>query len=246
MQDLSNIDKSLPTISVIIVCRNAKYLLEETLCNIDALKDPRIQTIVVDGNSTDGTKSLLNLWKARLFYFISEEDKGIYDAMNKGWSIARSESYILFLGAGDYILQLPKNEELFDSHGCLHSVIIGDCLMGRTLFTSRWDSGMRFHNTAHHQALLVHKPINAKPPFDCSLNIFADWDFNLRLFYAGVRAKRVDRFRSFAKPNGVSAHPDIAEVVKVAKRHSGSWAGWVAWARYRVFLLNRALWISKE
>lgn len=228
-------------ISIVIVCRNAHDLLERTLRGIQALGDARVQTIVIDGQSADGTRALLESKRDELFHFVSEQDRGIYDAMNKGWRAAPEDSYILFLGAGDQVLTLPANDEMVDASGLPAPVVMGDCMVGNTLFTSRWDPGMRFHNTAHHQSLLIHKSIHPAPPFDDSLRIFADWDFNLRLFRTGIRARRVERFRAFAAPGGVSARPDLEEVRRVARRHGGAWAGWVAWARFRAFLAWRQL-----
>lgn len=235
----SGYSTSRRTICVVIVCRNARLLLERTLLSVQGLNDPRLQTIVIDGHSTDGTLELLDCWRDKLLCFTSEPDTGIYDAMNKGWRAAPDKSYILFLGAGDYVLELPKIEEMVGGGGTLPSVIMGDCMVGKTLFTSRWDTRMRFYNTAHHQSLLIHKSIHPTPPFNDTFRIFADWDFNLRLLRSGIRAKRVERFRSFAEPDGVSARPDLAEVKRVARLHSGAWAGWVAWARYKAFFVWR-------
>jgi len=208
---------------------------------MDTLGDPRVRLVVIDGASSDGTGGLLNHWANRLLFWVSEPDSGIYDAMNKGWLAAEEDSYVIFLGAGDKVLALPAPEDTVNDDGTMAPVLIGDCLIGASLFVSRWDRGMRFHNTAHHQALLIHKSLHTNPPFDSRLRIFADWDFNLRLFHAGIRAKRVDSFRAYAEPDGVSSKPDLREVVAVATRHGGRWAGLVAWLRYRAFLLWRAL-----
>ena len=228
-------------ISVIIVCRNARNALERTLRHTLMLGDERVRLIVIDGASDDGTVSLLHAWRGRLFHCVSEPDSGIYDAMNRGWLAATDDSYVMYLGAGDKVLTLPAPEDTLNADGSLSPVLLGDCLVGDSLFVSRWDRSMRHHNTAHHQALLVHKSLHPAPPFDSRLRIFADWDFNLRLFHAGVRAKRVERFRAYAEPDGASANPDLSEVVAVATRHGGAWAGCVAWARYRAFLVWRAL-----
>lgn len=228
-------------ICVVIVCRDARSLLEKTLLNIQGLDDPRLQVIVIDGQSTDGTLQLLNSWREKLLHFESEPDTGIYNAMNKGWRAAPEDSYILFLGAGDYILELPKFEEMIGADGAVPLVIMGDCMIGNALFISRWDGRMRFYNTAHHQSLLIHKSIHPDPPFNDTLRVFADWDFNLRLLRSGIQAKRVKRFRSFAEPGGVSARPNLIEIKKVARFHSGAWAGWVAWARYKAFFVWRKI-----
>lgn len=226
-------------ISVIIVCRNAGAALERTLRHMQALGDPRLRLIVIDGASTDCTTSVLDAWREQLHYCVSEPDMGIYDAMNKGWRAAVDDSYILYLGAGDSILTLPTPEETANPDGSTAPIVIGDCMIGDSLFVSRWDRSMSFHNTAHHQSLLIHKEVHPEPPFDASLRIFADWDFNLRLFHAGIHAKRVESFCAYAEPDGKSSNPDLHEVKKVAQRHGGAWAGYFAWTRYRTFLTWR-------
>jgi glycosyltransferase involved in cell wall biosynthesis len=228
-------------ISVIIVCRNSGASLERTLLYMHELNDPRLRLIVIDGASTDGTATLLSVWRDRLHHFVSEPDNGIYDAMNKGWRAAIENSHVLYLGAGDWPLTLPTSEETRNPDGTPVPVIIGDCVIGDSLFVSHWDNNMRFHNTAHHQSLLIYKQVHPEPPFDASLRIFGDWDFNLRLFSAGIRAKRVERFRSYAEPGGASSHPDLGEVKRVAQRHGGVLVGYVAWTRYRAFLIWREL-----
>ena len=228
-------------ISVIVVSRNAGVALERTLRHMQALGDPRVRLIVIDGASSDGTPRLLDAWRERLYYHVSEPDTGIYDAMNKGWRAAVDGSYILYLGAGDSALTLPSPEEAANPDGSAAPVVMGDCMIGDSLFVSRWDRGMRFHNTAHHQSLLIHKQVHPEPPFDASLRIFADWDFNLRLLNAGIHAKRVERFRAYAEPDGKSSNPDLREVRRVAQRHGGAWVGYLAWARYRAFLVWREI-----
>ncbi len=229
------------TISVIIVCRDACAALETTLREMLELSDQRVRVIVIDGGSNDETLSVLDASRDRLFYYVSEPDHGIYDAMNKGWAAAADDSYVMYLGAGDKVLTLPAPEDTLNPDGTQAPVLMGDCLMGDSLFVSRWNRSMRHHNTAHHQALLIHKRIHPSPPFDTGLRIFGDWDFNLRLFNAGIHAKHVKRFRTYALPGGASSKPDLEEVVVVATRHSGAWAGRVAWARYRAFLMWREL-----
>jgi glycosyltransferase involved in cell wall biosynthesis len=229
------------TISIIIVCRNACVALEKTLRHMFELGDQRVRLIVIDGASNDGTLSVLDACRERLFYCVSEPDNGIYDAMNKGWVAAVDDSYVMYLGAGDKVLTLPAPEDTLNADGSAAQVLMGDCLIGDSLFVSRWGRSMRYHNTAHHQALLIHKRLHPGPPFDSRLRIFGDWDFNLRLFNAGIQAKHVERFRAYAAPDGTSSNPDLQEVVAVATRHSGQWAGCFAWARYRAFLIWREL-----
>lgn len=95
-----------PKISVITVCYNVVDKIEETLKSVIGQSYRNLEYIVVDGGSTDGTVRMLEKYERHLKW-VSETDKGIYDAMNKGVTIA-SGDWIYFLGAGDTLLNVLK------------------------------------------------------------------------------------------------------------------------------------------
>jgi glycosyltransferase involved in cell wall biosynthesis len=92
-------------ISVITVCYNSKNFIRQTLESVAAQNYSEIEHVVIDGGSTDGTVEILKEYKDKI-KFISEPDKGIYDAMNKGVKLATGFA-IGTLGAGDFY---PNNE----------------------------------------------------------------------------------------------------------------------------------------
>lgn len=79
-----------PRISIVTVTRNAAPLLEKTIVSVASQSYPGIEYIVVDGASTDGTTAMLKK-NQRVGKWISEPDRGIYDAMNKGARMATGE-----------------------------------------------------------------------------------------------------------------------------------------------------------
>ena len=89
-----------PKVSIITVCFNAKEMLITTLEDIRKQKYDNLEYIVVDGKSSDGTLDLLNNYQDIISKIVSEPDKGIYDAMNKGINIATGE-WVIFMNAGD-------------------------------------------------------------------------------------------------------------------------------------------------
>lgn len=88
-------------ISVVTVCFNAKLTIERTIESVLAQKHANFEYIIIDGNSIDGTKEILSKYSDRITKIISERDKGIYDAMNKGWKIATGH-FVHFLNADDW------------------------------------------------------------------------------------------------------------------------------------------------
>lgn len=105
-------DTLSPMISIITVVFNASSLLQETMRSVWEQTYDRIEYIVVDGASTDDTVTLLKSAEDRIDYWISEPDKGIYDAMNKGLSLACGE-YVWFLNAGDTAANPHLLQEIF-------------------------------------------------------------------------------------------------------------------------------------
>ena len=87
-------------ISVITVCFNSQATIERSIQSVVAQQWPAVEHIVIDGGSTDGTLAILERFRPHLAALVSEPDKGIYDAMNKGLARATGE-VICFLNADD-------------------------------------------------------------------------------------------------------------------------------------------------
>lgn len=79
------------TLSIITVCYNSAKTIEDTIRSIISQDYPDIEYIVIDGNSKDGTQAILQRYAHHIQTLISEPDKGIYDAMNKGIMKATGE-----------------------------------------------------------------------------------------------------------------------------------------------------------
>ena len=87
-------------ISVITVCFNSQATIERSIQSVVAQQWPEVEHIVIDGGSTDGTLAILERFRQHLAVLVSEPDKGIYDAMNKGLA-QTSGDVICFLNADD-------------------------------------------------------------------------------------------------------------------------------------------------
>ncbi|MFT4663977.1 MAG: hypothetical protein ACI8YQ_000763 [Polaribacter sp.] len=91
-----------PTISIITVVYNSASLLEMTMMSVFEQDYPNIEYVIVDGASTDGSLALIQKKDEQIDRWISEPDKGLYDAMNKGIDLATGD-FIWFMNAGDTI-----------------------------------------------------------------------------------------------------------------------------------------------
>lgn len=98
-----------PTISIITVTYNAAAAIETTIKSIIEQPFDDYEYLVIDGNSTDGTQKVIEKYADKINLFISEPDKGIPDALNKGVKLAKGK-YVVFILAGDKLFTLPYKE----------------------------------------------------------------------------------------------------------------------------------------
>lgn len=114
----------LPSISVITVVYNGAPLIEKTIKSVLSQTYLNIEYIIIDGGSKDGTLEICNKYSNQLAHLISEKDKGIYDAMNKGLLHATGE-YCFFLNAGDEFYNDAIIACLFNKYGNKPDAIYG-------------------------------------------------------------------------------------------------------------------------
>ncbi|WP_280154575.1 glycosyltransferase family 2 protein [Piscinibacter sp. XHJ-5] len=91
---------STPRISVVTVVYNGAREIARTLDSTLAQDHPNLEVVVVDGQSSDGTQDIIKRYGSAIDVFVSERDRGIYDAMNKAVALA-SGDYLLFMNCGD-------------------------------------------------------------------------------------------------------------------------------------------------
>jgi glycosyltransferase involved in cell wall biosynthesis len=208
-----------PLITIITVVINGEDTIESTIQSVLNQSDQRrnINYIVIDGNSEDNTVNILKKYDDKITCWISEPDRGIYDAMNKGWNMAK-DSYILFLGSGDKILQLP---ELNNYSKNSKEIYFGKVLIGAKPFKSRLNFRFKMGNTLHHQALLVPKSACKYSPFDLQYKVYADYDFSIKLLKDNYNFIYCDDFSSVAAPDGLSSIVYIGEILNIVKKEFG-------------------------
>lgn len=117
-----------PKISVVTVCYNAVNDIEKTILSVINQTYPNVEYLIIDGGSTDGTMDVVNRYKDKIDVIVSEPDKGIYDAMNKGARKA-SGDFVQFLNAGDILYNKEVLSSLFTNGvGDEIDVLYGDII----------------------------------------------------------------------------------------------------------------------
>jgi glycosyltransferase involved in cell wall biosynthesis len=115
----------LPKVSIITVVYNDEKLIELTLQSVKRQTYPNIEYIVIDGFSTDNTLEIIKKYESILTILLSEPDKGLYDAMNKGLNRAAGD-YVCFINSGDQFYSDTTLEEVFGKLLTLPDLIYGE------------------------------------------------------------------------------------------------------------------------
>ncbi len=185
-------------VSVIMVCYNARDVIETALRSVQAQTFSDIEKVVVDGGSSDGTQDIVAGYLKPGDKFVSGKDGGIYDAMNKGIAMATGE-VVYFLNADDSFCDanvLVDVAAKFTVHAG------ADLIYGRViwkempLIPSRYRMPFQFtsvcdfmDNTICHQAVFARKALFAAiGHFDCQYKYAADCEWLLKAFKHAPRA----------------------------------------------------------
>ncbi len=178
-------------LSVITVVRNDPEGLERTIVSVNEQTYPAIEYIVVDGASTDGTVEIIRRHEGRIQRWVSEEDGGIYAAMNKGVRMAAGD-FVVFMNAGDRFYGADTVAQMLDGEPTAE-LLWGDCVIEKSDGSEEYDSARnvlgRLHRqmTVSHQSLFTRTEALRARPYDENLRIAADYDFLCERLLAGAR-----------------------------------------------------------
>ena len=181
-----------PLFSIITVTYHAESVLEETILSVVSQTYHNIEYIIVDGASKDRTLSIVNKYRDKIQAVVSEPDKGLYDAMNKGLKMAKGE-YVCFLNAGDTFHEDDTLQLIV--HQLNKSNVLPDVIYGETALVDaqrhfvrmrRLQTPDTLHWKSFRQGMLVcHQAFIAKralaETYDLNYRFSADFDWCIRV-----------------------------------------------------------------
>jgi len=180
-------------ISIITVVYNNEKTIEDAILSVLSQSYQDIEYIVIDGNSTDQTISIINRYRDKISKFVSEKDSGIYDAMNKGVLMATGEVIGILnsddVYADENVIQdvfyhFDKNKNLQSLYGDLVYVSPNDIKKVVRSWTSRqyYESFFEDGNVPPHPALFIKKEVyDCYGVFNLKFRLAADYDLMLRI-----------------------------------------------------------------
>jgi len=191
----------MPKLTIITIVYNNVRDIERTIKSVINQSCKSIEYIVIDGASTDGTLEVINRYQSQISEIVSEPDKGIYDAMNKGLALATGD-YVLFMNSGDEIYDEHTVEDVFDSASG------ADIYYGETeMYNDNWESlGRRRHEAPEvfdwtsfkfgmsisHQAIYIRRSIVS--PYDLTYKYSSDIDWIIKAAKKASNIVNVHRY----------------------------------------------------
>ena len=219
-----------PRVSVVTVTMNARATLARTIESVQRQTFQDLEHVVVDGASSDGTQDLLAKTLFARDYWISEPDRGISDAMNKGVALSRGIC-VQFIHADDWLSpdQLERAVEAMERSGC--DFVFGDLVFyerGRPVFLYLGDPQYG-RVIARRMPALNHPTVLARMDcfrriglFDLRYRCAMDYDWFMRLHSERGRGVYDPRIRGNMNHDGISNrqfHRTIRELRAIAVEH---------------------------
>lgn len=180
-----------PKFSIITVTYNAGAVLEDTIQSVITQTYRNVEYIIVDGGSKDHTLDIINRYREHIHTLVSEPDKGLYDAMNKGIRLATGD-YLCFLNAGDELLEDDTLQLMVHS---ITGTELPDVLYGETAIVDEEGHFLRMRRLSApedlnwksfkdgmlvcHQAFFPRREL--AEPYDLRYRFSADFDWCIRI-----------------------------------------------------------------
>ena len=202
-------------VTVVTAVLNDAGHIEQTILSVISQTDIEIEYIIVDGGSKDGTLELIGKYKDKISLLISEPDRGVYDAMNKGIKYSTGD-FVYFLNSGDVllnpsILSKIKLEELKERNAIIYGNVVVAYGNIEALEKPRpfFNSKMKFKGIGIcHQSMFFPGELIRNEKYDLSYNIAADYDLAYRLWRKGTEFLYKDiTIAKYDWGKGISSNP---------------------------------------
>lgn len=213
-----------PKLSIIIATFNAAKTLNVALDSVLNQTFQDWECVIVDGASKDNTIDVVKSYVERdsRIRYISEPDKGIYDAFNKGWKMAKGE-WIYYLGADDELLK-DGISQMFGKE-IRSDIIYGDIVLDtglRTKFLHSLAPNELWGDMISHQAILMKRKILEDfGGFNESYKICADFDLMQRLLIAQCEMQHFNSFVAIFNCSGISGSQinNLKEAYQIRRKY---------------------------
>ena len=204
-------------LSIITINYNNREGLLKTIESVILQTFNDFEWIVIDGGSHDGSRELIEQYADHFSYWVSEPDRGVYNAMNKGIKVAKGD-YLQFLNSGDWLYDETSLERCF-SHSFTSDIVYGDiCFvkqqggMKKSCFPSPLTLRYFYRFSLGHNASFIKREVLQQDYYDERFRIVSDWEFFLKKALKGCSFEYIDETVSCFDTNGISSvNPELVK-----------------------------------
>jgi glycosyltransferase involved in cell wall biosynthesis len=194
--------------SIITINYNDKIGLERTINSVINLTSNDFEFIIIDGGSTDGSVNVIKQYNKNITYWISERDRGIYHAMNKGVAQGHGD-YCIFMNSGDCF----HSPEVFNYvANYQEDIICGKMLKGNSSIPSGHNKKTislvdLMRASLPHQAMFIKRELLVKHPYDENYKILSDWKFSIEsIVFDNCSFRNIDIIVANYDDTGISSN----------------------------------------
>lgn len=216
-----NAAQTMPLVSIITVVFNGEKYLEQTIKSIANQSYQNIEYIIIDGGSTDKTLDIIRRHEATIDRWISQSDRGLYDAMNKGIALATGE-IIGILNSDDLYLENAVLEVVREYQKIQQPcVIYGDMYKfadeDRAVSLHRGNLSDRAFETAsiiiNHPTCFVHRSLYEIGTFNLEYEVGADRELMMRFHSQNVPFVKLDRTIAKFRLGGTTSNQSLSSII---------------------------------
>lgn len=197
-------------LSIITINLNNRIGLQRTIESVINQTFTDYEWIVIDGGSTDGSKELIERYSEHFAYWVSEPDKGIYNAMNKGIKVAKGD-YLQFLNSGDWL----ANEDVIKD--IINDSFSGDIIYGNLFeihgdktvkieFESKLSLSTLYYSSIPHPSSFIRRELLINNCYSEDFEIVSDWKFFIECALKGYKFIHSEVFVSCFDISGISTN----------------------------------------
>ena len=243
---------SIKKISIIIVCLNSEKTIEKTLNSILEQNNNNFELIIIDGKSNDKTLHIISKYNSIINTFISEEDLGIYDAMNKGIALSKFD-YYLIIGSDDILYPNAVETYLSNLKENIDILTANYVFKNKTITLNKgplWLYGPKNYITGHSLGCVIKKKLHDQYGlYSLDFKIAADTFFLLKAIRGNSKIhycdKKIGIFGSYGISNQNYYNSSFEHMIAHYKSGSNIFLQFILFIFKQIYFLFRHLIFNK-
>lgn len=219
-------------ISIVTICYNSAATIEDTIKSVLDQNYDNLDYVIIDGASTDATMSIVERYRSRLSVVVSEKDRGISDAFNKG--IAKSTGEVICFINSDDVMLPGSLDAISRAYDGKHDIYCGNVLLEnpksgfkcREVPSTTFPVVPVFRHVAHQGMFITPDAYRRFGVYDINVRYPMDLEFLMRAYRQGASFKHVDYDIACFRAGGATSteiYKKKKDYLYIVKKNGGNW-----------------------